>query len=147
MFPPSKSIFCQLVYYYRILLLAFIFLVLVLFCTISGPRMTGKGDIIQGLYVYKPDQTNLQDPTISDSVSAHLTSVCSNTFENNCKYVFPNYCATVSVKTWHNRLGHVSHKILNHLSNKIHCDLSSSNNSLFLLYLPFVQTKETCLYF
>ena len=65
-------------------------------------KVIGKGDLINGLYVYKLSPSQLQDtvPIHSDvPVSSHVNS--NSSFSCNVQY------NEVSADVWHHRLGHV----------------------------------------
>ena len=90
-------------------------------------KMIGKGNLVQGLCVFEPDLIKLQETVAPTNSLLSCNFVDNNSSDVYCTYKSNN----VSAKTWHNRLGHVSFKVLKDLSNKIACQLPSPRNSLF----------------
>ena len=82
----------------------------------SLSKVIGKGDLFNGLYVYKHPASSLQESVSIIHNSHHLSTlpVVPISVVNKC-----SDSGFVNTKLWHSRLGHASVKILDHLSNKI----------------------------
>lgn len=89
---------------------------------LSKLKMIGKGELLQGLYVYTPHPSS---PTVSDSLHKKCTthSTCNSVSTSN------------NVSThhlWHSRLGHLSNKCLQFI------------NKRFDLHIPERQFIQSC---
>ena len=76
--------------------------------------MIGKGDLVNGLYVYKLSPSQLQDNVPADSdvvASSHVNSNSSLSCHDQYNKVFAD--------VWHRKLGHVSDTIFRFISNKV----------------------------
>lgn len=105
-------------------------------------KVIGKGDLVRGLYVYKVSSLQVPIPcsslpnSVNNSLS-HFNSILVSHDHECCANV-----AKVSVKTWHNRVGHVSHKVLHHLSNKLHCAIPVSDSFSLCDVCPLSKQKR-----
>ena len=77
-------------------------------------QMIGKGELVDGLYVFKLPSSPCSYPSPIGCDTTKVSSICSFFHNNTCDFV-----NNVNIHTWHARLGHLSNAHLGLLCNKL----------------------------
>ena len=109
--------------------------------------MIGRGDLVNGLYVYKFIPATLQD-TVPDTNTSfvnsylHSNAVSDLVLDKHSPVSLHVNNATHNAKLWHHRLGHVSYKVFTLLSNKIPFSIPNSYSTYSCDICPLSKQKR-----